>query len=381
MPKIELINVTKTFDDEKIIAVDNISFVIEDGEYIFLLGPSGCGKTTTLKIIAGLENCSKGTVLIDGKDMKLIPPEDRDMGFVFQNFEIFEHMTVWENVAFGLEMRGYNQRYIIDKVKDSLTKVGLLEYAEELPTIFGNANLQKLGIARAIATGARILIMDEPLGSLDPQVAMRFKHEIRNLIKDLKLTAIQVTHNQEQAMSTGDKIVIMRKGKILQIGTPYDLYEHPNSIFVANFLGETNFFEGSVFKNLGNDKYQIWIRLGGPKINCHSPFNYFDLDDHVVLAFRFEDVYLFPMDYNFKDSRYKWENMSFFEAKLEYSRFMGSTKRFYLKLDNDDKFIAIKPGTFEETFKPGDMIKIGIHIDDIFVFKAPEDLLYELSLF
>ena len=196
MPHIELLNITKTFDEGKVLAVDDISLSINDGEYVFLLGPSGCGKTTTLRMIAGLEN---------------VRTEDRDMGFIFQHFEIFEHLTVWENVTFGLEMRGYNEDYIIEKTEDALNVVGLLEYSDEYPSMFGNPGLQKLGIARAIATGAKILIMDEPLGSLDPKVSKVFRHELRNLIKDLGLTAIHVTHNQEEAMAIADKIIIILK--------------------------------------------------------------------------------------------------------------------------------------------------------------------------
>jgi ABC-type Fe3+/spermidine/putrescine transport system ATPase subunit len=380
MPSIELINVTKTFNEGKVLAVDNISLKIDDGDYVFLLGPTGCGKTTTLRMIAGLENPTKGKVLIDGKDVEGIPPEDRDMGFIFQHFEIFDHLTVWENVTFGLEMRGYKDDYIIAEAEKALNTVGLLDYADEYPSIFGNPGLQKLGIARAIATGAKILIMDEPLGSLDPKVSKVFRHELRNLIKDLGLTAIHVTHNQEEAMAIADKIIIMRSGQILQMGTPYELYENPNSIFVANFLGETNFLQGFVLKLLEDDKMNIWIRLGGPKINCNNFNNKFNLDDNIMISFRFEDVYLLPLDYDFENSPYDWTIMQTFQANLEAFRFIGATKRFYLMLDNGDRFLSIKPGNFEENFVTGEDLIVGIHIDDLHVFKTPEDLFKELSL-
>ena len=380
LPTIELINVTKTFNEGRVLAVDNISLKIEDSNYVFLLGPTGCGKTTTLRMIAGLEKPTKGTVVIDGKDVEEIPTEDRDMGFIFQHFEIFDHLTVWENVTFGLEMRGYEENYIIEKAENALRTVELLDYADEFPSIFGNPGMQKLGIARAIATGAKILIMDEPLGSLDPKVSKVFRHELRNLIKDLGLTAIHVTHNQEEAMAIADKIIIMRAGRILRMGTPYELYENPNSIFVANFLGETNFLQGFVLKILDNEEMSIWIRLGGPKLNCNNFGNKFNLDDHIVISFRFEDVYLFPKDYEFESSPYDWSKIQLFNAKLETSRFIGATKRFYLTLDNGDKFLSIKPGTFEESFTAGEELIIGIHQDDIHVFKAPKNLIYELSL-
>jgi ABC-type Fe3+/spermidine/putrescine transport system ATPase subunit len=369
-----------TFDEGKVLAVDNISFTIENGDYVFLLGPSGCGKTTTLRMIAGLEKPVKGKILIDDKNVDGIPPEDRDMGFIFQHFEIFHHLTVWENVTFGLEMRGYEQSYIIKKAQEALEIVGLLSNADEFPSIFGNPGLQKLGIARAIATGAKILIMDEPLGSLDPKVSKVFRHELRNLIKDLGLTAIHVTHNQEEAMAIADKIIVMRAGKILQMGSPYELYEAPNSIFVANFLGETNFLQGFVLKLLEENYMQVWIRLGGPKMICENKQNKFNLDDNILVAFRYEDVYLFPKNYDFEGSNYDWSKMQFFKASLDSSRFVGATKRFYLSLDNRDQFISIKPGNYEENYQKGDELIIGVHQSDIHVFKAPENLFNELSL-
>jgi len=380
IPSIELVDVTKTFNEGNVIAVDSISLQIDEGDYVFLLGPTGCGKTTTLRMIAGLEKPTKGRVLIDGKDIEAIPPEDRDMGFIFQHFEIFDHLTVWENVTFGLEMRGYSDNYIIREAEKALKTVGLLDYADEYPNIFGNPGLQKLGIARAIATGAKILIMDEPLGSLDPKVSSVFRHELRNLIKDLGLTAIHVTHNQEEAMSIADKIIIMRSGKILQMGTPYELYENPNSIFVANFLGETNFLQGFVLKLLENDQMNIWIRLGGPKIICNNFNNRFNLDDNIVISFRFEDVYLFPLNYDFENSPFDWSKIQTFKVILEAARFIGATKRFYLILDNGDSFVSLKPGNFEENFIIREEIIAGINLDDIHVFKTPENLFNELSL-
>lgn len=371
---------TKIFEKGDVLAVDNVSLKIKDGEYTFLLGPSGCGKTTTLRIIAGLEMPTNGQILINNKDMKGVAPENRDMGFVFQNFEIFQHMTVWENVAFGLEMRGYSNEIIEKKTRSALEKVGLEKYSDDFPSIFGNPGLQKLGIARAIGTGAKILIMDEPLGSLDPKVSQVFRHEIRELIKKLGLTAIQVTHNQEEAMSVADKIIVMRNGNILQMGTPYKLYENPKSIFVANFLGETNFLEGFVLKVYDN-AMKVWIRMGGPKIYCNNFNQKFLLDDNVVVGFRYEDVYLFPIDYDFEESKYDWYKMNFFKAKLNSIRFIGATKRYYLELETGENFTAIKSGSFKDDFDSGDEVFIGVHQNDIHVFKTPEDLLYELSLY
>ncbi|MEJ2251585.1 MAG: hypothetical protein P8Y97_18260, partial [Candidatus Lokiarchaeota archaeon] len=164
------------------------------------------------------------------------------------------------------------------------------------------------------------------------------------------------------------------------LGTPYDLYENPNEIFVANFLGETNFLQGFVLKLKENEEMETRIRLGGPKFTLYNKGERFRLDDNVVIAFRYEDVYLFPQNYNFERSPHDWSKMQFFDATLEYSRFIGATKRFYFKLENGDTFTAVKSGTFRENFKVGEKLNIAIHKDDFHVFKAPKNLVYELSL-
>ena len=166
------------------------------------------------------------------------------------------------------------------------------------------------------------------------------------ILKDLGLTAIHVTHNQEEAMAIADKIIVMRAGRILQMGTPYELYENPNSIFVANFLGETNFLQGFVIKLLDNEKMKIWTRLGGPKLISNNIRYKFELDNNIIIAFRFEDAYVFPLNYDFDTSPHDWKNIQIFKAIIEESRFIGATKRFYLRLDNGDKFISIKPGSY-----------------------------------
>ncbi|MHA1745877.1 MAG: ABC transporter ATP-binding protein, partial [Promethearchaeota archaeon] len=219
MPDIRLENIRKTFDEEKVVAVDEVNLEIDDGDFVFLLGPSGCGKTTLLRMISGLITPSRGRIIIDGKDVTEDPPWERGIAFVFQNFNIFP-ISVFENCTYALNVQGFTREYIIEQGERALKIVGLDHRADEIPVGWGNGDLQRLGIARAICSGAKILIMDEPLGSLDPKISAEFRWELRRIIKDHHLTAIQVTHNQEEAMAIGDHIIIMRDGLLLQQDTP-----------------------------------------------------------------------------------------------------------------------------------------------------------------
>ncbi|MHA1371738.1 MAG: ABC transporter ATP-binding protein [Promethearchaeota archaeon] len=236
MPRIELINVTKTFDEGRVVATDNVSLIIEDGQFVFLLGPSGCGKTTLLKLIAGLIEPTRGKILIDRQDLSKIPPEDRNIGFVFQHYEIFPNMSVFDNVSYGLRVRGYDPDTIYKITLEALKLVKLDHRIHDNPDELSTPELQKVGLARAIATKSRILFLDEPLGKLDPKIRKSFRHELRRIIKTLKLTAIQVTHDQEEAMSIADKIIVMRQGKILQEGSPQDLY----ACFIYTLAGQNS---------------------------------------------------------------------------------------------------------------------------------------------
>jgi len=386
VPDIELHNVSKSFEGGKVMAMDHVNLTIHHGEYVFLLGPSGCGKTTTLRVISGLEQPDEGEVLIDGQDVKHLLPEDRGMGFVFQHFEIFPFMTVWENTVYGLEVRGFADDAIIEQGEKALKMVGLLDYADLYPSGFGNPGMQRLGIARAIATGAKFLVMDEPLGSLDPKSRLVFRHELRDLVKSLGLTAIHVTHDQDEALAIGDQLIIMRQGRILQEGTPEYLYNNPDTIFVANFVGEMNFLEGFIYPDSRDDQYFIRLRIRGPKLyasKTRAKESDFQVDQRVLIAFRFEDVYVFPENFDFEDPRYEQTKaeLIFVPARLVTMRFIGKTTRFIAELSNGDQVQAIKPGTFRHQLVPGDNILLGIHPEDIITFKPPEhELANELAL-
>ncbi len=236
----------------RVMAVRNISFAVEDGEFVSLLGPSGCGKTTTLRCIAGLESSIDGTIRIgeevvvaDGKD---VPPEKRDINMVFQSYAVWPHMTVFENVAYGLRSRREPAPTISRKVEDVLKLVGLEGFAERYGTELSGGQQQRVALARAIVTSPRLLLFDEPLSNLDAGLRDRMRFELVDLQRRLGQTSLYVTHDQAEAMLMSDRIILMRDGEIIQSGTPRDLYDRPASRFAAEFLGNANILEGTIVK-------------------------------------------------------------------------------------------------------------------------------------
>jgi len=244
MPHVEVSNLSKFFG--KIKALEKINLEIDDGEYVVLLGPSGCGKTTLLKIIAGVLEPTEGRVLIDGKDVTTLPPEDRNIGFVFQNYALFPHLTVFDNTIYGPVMRGRDEEESRRNAKEILHLVRLAARHDAYPSELSGGMQQRLAVARALTTGSSLLFLDEPLSALDAKIGEEVRSEMRRMIKDLKLTAIHVTHNQDEAMEVADKIVVMRRGRIEQVGSPEEIYTNPTNLFVADFLGGANFIEAMV---------------------------------------------------------------------------------------------------------------------------------------
>ena len=220
--------------------VAGISLDIPAGEFFTLLGPSGCGKTTTLMMLAGFVTPSAGNVIIDGRDVANVPPTDRNVGVVFQNYALFPHMTVFQNLAFPLEMRKVPLDEIGRRVIDVLSLVRLGRWAESLPGQLSGGQQQRVAVARAVVYNPPVLLMDEPLGALDRKLRIQLQLELRALQRELQLTVVYVTHDQDEAMSMSDRVAIMRDGRVEQVGTPAELYETPSSVFVADFLGDNN---------------------------------------------------------------------------------------------------------------------------------------------
>ena len=239
-------DVTKVFDSpddyqKKVVAVDNISLEIGSGKMVTLLGPSGCGKTTTLRMIAGFEQPTSGRIFLEDEDVTNQPPDKRNSAMVFQNYAIFPHLTVAGNVGFGLELKRLSKAEIAQKVDAILDLVGLSGMGKRMPDQLSGGQQQRVALARAIVNEPKLLLFDEPLSNLDAKLREQMRLEIRRIQQHLGITAIYVTHDQSEAMAISDKIVVMNSGKIEQIGTPQEIYNHPRTEFVADFIGQVNF--------------------------------------------------------------------------------------------------------------------------------------------
>ncbi|RJS89409.1 ABC transporter ATP-binding protein [Candidatus Bathyarchaeota archaeon] len=364
MPDVRLVNVTKRYG--RVIAVEGLNLHVRDGEYFVLLGPSGCGKTTTLRIIAGLTKPDEGRVYIDGRDVSGIPPEDRNIGLVFQHFEIFPFMTVYENVAYSLMIQGLDEEEIERRVYQALEVAGLNEVADRYPEELGAPELQRCSIARALAKGSRLLLLDEPLGSLDPETRERFRFTLRSLVKGRGLTAIHVTHDQEEAMAIADRIAVFRRGRVLQVGTPMELYERPASIFVANFVGETNFLEGVIERSgersLVRLRGDLLIEAGGSNLRAGS---------RVVIGVRRENILL---------EEGKAEGLNALPGRVIRAAFLGKIIRYRVELDNGDLVEVKQPTRLGRFFGEGERVYLIFPAEKVLVYPYPEDLRYELAL-
>lgn len=238
-------NVTKVYGKD-VIAVDNIDLVIEPGKLVTLLGPSGCGKTTTLRMIAGLEMATQGKIFIGGHDVTRLPATDRDVSMVFQSYALFPHMSVIENVSYGLRFSGHPKGEIRGAALDGLALVGLADFADRLPSELSGGQQQRVAVARALVLKPQVLLFDEPLSNLDAKLRRQVREEIREIQQTLGLTVVYVTHDQEEALAVSDIIVVMRNAAIAQIGTPRELYDAPADRFVADFIGEANLVDCTI---------------------------------------------------------------------------------------------------------------------------------------
>ncbi len=245
-----LTDVTKTFPgrsgDNDVTAVDKVTLNIAKGELVTLLGPSGCGKTTTLRMIAGFEFPSEGDIHLDGKEINKLPPHKRDMSMVFQSYAIFPHLTVYENVAYGLKVARLPKKEIKERVAKTLELVELSGYENRAPNQLSGGQQQRVALARALIMEPKVLLMDEPLSNLDAKLREQMRNEIRRIQQMINITSVYVTHDQVEAMTISDRVVIMNEGRIEQIGTPIEIYRHPKSRFVADFIGRANFISGVV---------------------------------------------------------------------------------------------------------------------------------------
>ena len=356
MPDVRITNLTKKFGD--LTALDNINLHIHDQEYFALLGPSGCGKTTLLRLIAGLIEPTSGEIYLGDKRVDKVPPEDRDIGFVFQTFALFPHMTVWENVLYGPRVKNYNLKEAETIGDEVLELVKLHERLDAYPNELSGGMMQRIAVARALAAGAKILLLDEPLGQLDAKVRNEIRYEIRKMAKDLNLTAIHVTHDQAEAMSISDRIAVMKKGKIVQVGAPQDLYLHPNSLFVAHFIGESNFLEGSVADS-SDGELRIELR-GGAKVDAVGKG--LKKGERAVLAVR-------PEIFTVELGMHKTKNS--FRGKIEKITFEGTFIRYVVGLESKDSVVVIRSSLAEKWMEIGTTVTLSFAHEKAHVFAYP----------
>jgi ABC-type Fe3+/spermidine/putrescine transport system ATPase subunit len=357
MPDVRIVNVTKRFG--KLVAVNNVSLHIQDMEYFALLGPSGCGKTTLLRLIAGLIQPDEGEIYIGDRLVNDVPPEDRDIGFVFQTFALFPHMNAWNNVTYGPRVKGFDMRKAETIGHEVLEMVKLHERIDAFPNELSGGMMQRVAVARALAAGAKLLLLDEPLGQLDAKVRNELRYEIRKMTKDLGLTAIHVTHDQSEAMAISDRIAVMRKGAIVQVGTPEELYMKPNNVFVAHFIGESNFLEGYVFSANGGETV---IELRG-NIKVEAVDNVTKKGERVVLAIR-------PEAFAIEKGMKKDKNSIL--GTVERVTFEGTSIRYEIRLENQDLIVIVKPSMIGEWFSLGQKVTARFPPEKAHVFKYPD---------
>lgn len=280
---IELKNISKSFDGE--LVLDKLNLDIHENEFVTLLGPSGCGKTTTLRIMGGFETADEGQVLLNGTDIAHVPANKRPINTVFQKYALFPHMNIEENIAFGLKIKKKSKQYIADKVKYALKLVNLEGYEKRMPDSLSGGQQQRIAIARAIVNEPKILLLDEPLGALDLKLRQEMQYELIRLKEELGITFVYVTHDQEEALTMSDRIVVMNQGYIQQVGTPEDIYNEPQNAFVADFIGDSNLLSATMIRDRK-------VKIQGQEFDCVDVG--FGENNPVDVVIRPEDLILVP---------------------------------------------------------------------------------------
>jgi len=338
MAEVVLKNVTKVYEGGQL-AAKEINIEVHDKEFVVLVGPSGCGKSTTLRMIAGLEEITEGELFIDGKKVNDVSPKDRDIAMVFQNYALYPHMTVYENMAFGLKLRKFDKVEIKNRVTDAARILGLEEYLNRKPKALSGGQRQRVAVGRAIVRKPKVFLFDEPLSNLDAKLRVQMRTEISRLHKKLGATMIYVTHDQTEAMTMGERIVIMKDGIVNQIDTPLNLYNKPVNKFVAGFIGSPsmNFVRGRVDKNGMTFKSaggELSFQLNGNSAKLKS-YN----DKDVWLGVRPEDIYD-------SSSTVERQDLSGKEVVLDVIEPMGNEIFLYFQIDNT-QFVARVPAREE----------------------------------
>jgi spermidine/putrescine transport system ATP-binding protein len=347
---VELRQVVKKFGE--VVAVDHVSLQIKDGEFFSLLGPSGCGKTTTLRIIAGFEMPTSGQILIQGEPQGYLPPFKRPVNTVFQHYALFPHMNVNRNVAFGLEMQGLSHSEVRQRVGEALEMVALTGMGSRRPKQLSGGQQQRVALARALVNKPKVLLLDEPLGALDLKLRKAMQVELKNLQEQVGLTFIYVTHDQEEALAMSDRIAVMHKGRVLQLGGAEEIYEAPNSSFVANFIGESNFITGIVQK-IG-PPVELDIQASEP-LYADWAEDGIRVGDRAILAIRPEKVRIYP-----GGQAPPYPEMTRASGRVEQMIYIGIDTRYVIRLNQNASMVIRLPNNIPgaSQFKINDLVEL-----------------------
>ncbi|OUL35453.1 spermidine/putrescine ABC transporter ATP-binding protein [Nostoc sp. T09] len=332
---VELRNVFKFFNQEP--AVNGVDLDVRQGEFFSILGPSGCGKTTILRLIAGFEQADAGKVLIQGQSMTNVPPYRRPVNTVFQSYALFNHLNVWDNIAFGLRLKKIRKPEIDRKVKEALKLVKMESLRSRFPNQLSGGQQQRVALARALVNRPSVVLLDEPLGALDLKLRKEMQVELLNLHKELGLTFIMVTHDQEEALSLSDRIAVINQGKIEQVGTPSQIYEFPRTSFVADFIGDTNLFSGEIVA-VEASTVQIETKTGLTIVVTRYEETPADLSQPVVVSVRPEKIQLSLYPPSLPSNC--------FEGRLVNIMYLGTHVNYVVELINGISINVLQPNTF-----------------------------------
>ena len=358
MVEVRLENVSKRFG--KVVAVDNVSLDILNGEIFTILGPSGCGKTTTLRIIAGFEFPNSGRVFFDERDVTFEKPYRRGTAMVFQNYALWPHMTVYDNIAYGLKLRKLPKEEIRRRVKWVLELVGLVGLEKRFPLQLSGGQQQRVALARAIVVEPSVLLLDEPLSNLDAKLRIRMREEIVSLQRRLGITTIYVTHDQEEAMSISDRIAIMNQGRVYQVGSPIEVYMNPRNLFVATFIGRSNVLKGRI---VGATNGLYVASVGTQRVSgILMDESRLSVGDEVFIVIRPESFFLV------EDNEVRSVNV--FEGKVGLFMFISSFLQVKLELPDGQKVtVYLSPKT---KITQGETLKVGVSPEDVKIYKTLE---------
>ena len=357
MAEITLTHVKKIYD-KSVVAVQDFCMEIQDKEFIVLVGPSGCGKSTTLRMIAGLEEISAGEIAIGGKVVNRVPPKDRDIAMVFQNYALYPHMTVYDNIAYGLKLRKFPRRVIDQKVREAAEILDITDLLKRKPKALSGGQRQRVAIGRAIVRSPKAFLMDEPLSNLDAKLRNQMRTEIIKLRQRIQTTFVYVTHDQTEAMTLGDRIVIMKEGYVQQIGTPRQVFHDPNNLFVAGFIGtpQMNFFHGELHRE--GETY--FLELGGTRL---------EIAEEKQKNLRQYDVPAQPVVAGIRPEHVLLTEGEGFSGQVDVIEMMGSNTHLHVRFGDEECVIVVPDGDEPvREFQHGETVQFMFHADRIHLF-------------